>query len=299
MNGKQALLLTVGLTFMAAAAFGAVTISDTGAKEVRVNNYSRVNRTVTFNNNGPVAYNLSYSYINDPEYTKENPKAVLPQIGDPSAYTTGLGLNSSWYQSGFLGIEINGKSLNRTIAKEFKVVEQGKRGVYDIIWSPEWGDVRARFVSMQDDNKLYLEVSVDPKVQVSSLKLKFACMPGGVAPKKDEWFSTAERNVQHSPDIVAIDTKKEPWILFYDTQNTSAGTCALAYVPEEVSNVKVDISANWTTYTFVSYPASTRKMHIVLYVFPEKYKSMKESLSLLKENGSDILAGLKNVDFGK
>jgi len=214
---KQTLFFAVGFMLMAVAAFGAVTILDTNAKEAQVkgHNYNRVNRTVTFNNNGPVTYNLYYTYINDPEYTKENPNAVLPRIGDVTAGTTGLGLNFPWYQNGFMGVEINGKILTYTLAKEFKVVEQGKRGVYDIAWSPEWGDIRARFVSMPNDDKLYLEISIDPKVQVSSVKLRFACIPGVAEPKKDQWISTAERSVQHGKDMIILNTKKEPWILLW------------------------------------------------------------------------------------
>jgi len=285
---------------MAVAAFSAVTISDTGAKEdpVRDHNYSRVIRTVTFNNNGPVTYRLIYSYVNDPEYKKEDPNAILPCIGDSSGATTGLGLDFPWYFGGFMGVEINGKLLTYTLAKEFKTVEQGERGVYDVTWAPEWGDICARFVSMPGDDKLYLEISINPKVQVSSIKLRFANVPG-LDPQKDRWLSTAEQSVQHRPDAVVVDPKKEPWILYYDTQQASAGACALVYVPEEVSDVRADISANLTNFTFISYPVSTREMHLVIYDFPEKYKSRNETYSFLKENGSDILAGLKKFDFGK
>jgi hypothetical protein len=40
-------------------------------------------------------------------------------------------------------------------------------------------------------------------------------------------------------------------------------------------------------------------MHLVLYAFPQKYKSMNESFGFLKENGVNILADLKKFDFGK
>jgi hypothetical protein len=70
-------------------------------------------------------------------------------------------------------------------------------------------------------------------------------------------------------------------------------------MPEEVSSVKADTGANLTSYTFIDYPASTRKMHLVLYAFPQKYKSMNESFSFLKENGINVLADLKKLDFGK
>lgn len=300
MNGKQTLFVTICLTLMAISAFGAVTVTDTGDRKeaVRGHNYSRVDRAISFNNNGQVPYVLRYVYINDPAYKTENPKAVLPWIGDPTAGTAGLGMSQPWYSRGFLGIEINGKLLTGTLAKEFKIVEQGKRGICDVVWSPEWADIRARFASMPDDDKLYVEVSINPKVQVSSLKLRFACMPGQGLPKRDQWISTAERSVQHGPAPIVLDTKKEPWVFYYDTQNTPTGACALLYAPEEVSGATVNISANATAYTFLSYPASARKMRFVLYSFPTKYKSRDEAFLFLKENGSNIFESLKKFDFG-
>lgn len=297
----SALLLIIALILTGTAVFGTVEIQDTGAKEapVRGHNYSKVSRNITFNNNGPVTYSLFYSYINDPEYTKVNSKAILPVIGDVSASTSGLGMDYPWFRSGFLGVDINRKLLVRTIASEFNAVETGKRAVYDVTWTPEWGDIRARFISMQDDDKLYLEVSIAPRVQVSSIGLKFVCVPGGFTKKKDQWLSTAERSVQHGPDAVTLDTKKEPWVLYYDTLDTSTGSCALMYLPEEVSDVKVGMSSNVTDMTYITYPASTRKMRFVLCSFPEKYKSRQEALSFLKENGEDMLGELKKIDFGK
>jgi hypothetical protein len=304
MFGKKIFLLTTSLTLMAAAAFGAVTISDTGAKEAQVkdHNYSRVNRTVTFNNNGPVTYSIYYSYVNDPEYTKENPNAVLPMIGDVSAGTTGLGINFPWYQNGFLGVEINGKLLTYTLAKEFKVVEQGKRGVYDVTWAPEWGDIRARFVSMQDDDKLYLELRVDPKVQaLRSVSVKFVCLPSASAAvsKKSQWISTAVRNVEHGPDVTVLDPKKESWVLYYDAMKSSSDTCALIYVPEEALEARIDTKSNHVDCTYISYPLTAGKMHFVLYNFPGKYKTREEAFNFLKENEGSILDSLKKIDFGQ
>jgi len=62
---------------------------------------------------------------------------------------------------------------------------------------------------------------------------------------------------------------------------------------------EVDLRANWTDFTYISYPVSTRKIHLVFYNFPEKYKSREESLNFLKENGDSILTDLKKFNFGQ
>lgn len=262
--------------------------------------FNQTRRRVYFENKGLPGYCLSYLCIDDPAFKKEFP-GKYPFIGNPSVNTTGLDLTARysrvWLSGGFLGIEVNKKTLKKIIAKDIKTVEQGERGVVDVIWEPEWARITARFIVLPKDDKVYVEVAVEPKEEVSSLKIKLCCGSFGKGKYPDRWFSTPIRTVQQHLGKGVLDPKKEPWIFYFDTHAGGyRSNCALLYVPDEVEKVELESGKNKNImFTYLNYPPSIRKMHFVLYSFRTDHKNQEEAYTYLKETGSTTLENLKKL----
>lgn len=270
-----------------------------GTLKVKGEEFKTVVKTVDFKNKGPVQYVLKYQYIADPDFETKYPDRV-PYIGNVSVPMSGLELTGAyvWCPGGFLGIEVNGNTLRRTIAKEIRTVKQGGYGEADVTWEPDWATVTARFVVLPGDDKIYVEIAVDPKAAVDSLKIRLLC-GSFITKEPDRWFSTSARTVRQSSDMEVknLNLTDEPWVFYYDTQaRSSIANCALAYIPEEVKQVTLDSrKSGRLIWTSLDYPPSARKMHFVIYTLRTDYKNQEEAFSYLMETGRDSIEKLKSL----
>ena len=305
---KRFVVVVVGLFSLVSLCYAQVEIIDSGAKEVEQNysgsKFTKNCRTISVENQGPVNYYFRYYYALGTDLvrgTKPLPFG-FPYIGDSSVSTTGLGLGGGgWYKNGFLGIKINKKGLTRIVAKEIKVVEQGKRGVVEVLWEPEWAEIKARFIFLPKDDKVYTEITLAPNVEVESLELLLVCFPGhvGTLSKKPlgRWISTAKRSIQLTgmEQSIFLTPNEEPWIFYFDAQANRMGTCAVMYLPEEVKEVKMLKGSS--PRTMLTLSPEIRKIHLLFWNFPDSYKKPEDAYQYLKENGEGLLKKLKNFQF--
>ncbi len=299
---KRLLVVVVSLFSLISFADAQVEIIDSGEKKVtkkkafgKEGPFVQTQRTISIKNQGPVNYGFLYRYYACSAFKEKHPNRAFPYIGDVTARTSGLGLTGGpWYTGGFLGIEINKKTLYKTLAKEIKVVEQGERGVVDVLWEPEWGKIKARFVILPGDDKVYTEITLAPDEEVKSLKLILYCRPGHWRAPHDRWLSTAKRSVQLSKESTSLNPKEEPWIFYFDTKAKNIyGTCAVMYLPEEVTSAKVRRGVQ----THLTFSPELRKIHLILWSFPDNYKKPEEAYQYLKENGEELLEKLRKFKF--
>lgn len=290
-----------------------VKIEDTGEKNKTVdfkgNKLTRRERVVNVDTGSPVKYSFIYSYIQDTVVTGETiekplPPGTLPQIGDPSSGTTGIGMiNGPWYWNGFFGFFVNGKGLAQTVVKDIKITRKADNGVVDFIWEPAWAQqVMARFVFLLNDDKAYLRMTFSQKEDVSSISMGLLAFPGHQESQsknsQDRWTCTNERNIQHGNSVESLDPAKEYWIFQFDSQlNAHRGTCAVLFLPEEVEKVEVDQRNNNSIKTSLLFKPSLRSVRLLLWRFPDNYKKPEDAYNYVKDNGSKYLDDLRKFSF--
>lgn len=294
--------IVVSFLILTSFAFAQVEITDImerGKKgQYKGGKFSLTERLITIDNGGPVNYSLYYAYINDPAFKEKYPNKPFPYLYRDWTRSSNLGLGgAAWCSAGFMDV-IAGKDLRFTVCKEIKVVEKGKRGVVDVVWEHEKANIKARFIILPGDDKVYLKVSVDPKIELSKIRVCFLATLCPCIKEEDwyHWISTASRSISRKDQQVSnLDPQTEPWVFIFDSKKNRRGTCALMYLPEEAK--KVSVTQVCGTFVDVIYPGSIKEMRFILWNFPKKYKSVEEVYLYLKENGEKFSEELRNMSF--
>ena len=300
---------------MVTSVYAQVTIKDTGLEKSQSANFlgkgiacETYDRRITLDNNSPNRYTFTYRYNINPTQNNQpyQGSIIFPYIGDQSLGSTGLGLDGgAWLNTGFIDImaKINSRwvKLTTVVAGTVKASVKGDRGIVDVQWTPEWGNVNARFVSVEKDNKLYVEIGIDSE-KAEQIRIRLFSFPGHLSVHSkiphDRWFSTVSRNIQNNavsgPD--SLDAKNEYWVFIFDTQNNKMrGSCAALFLPEEISEASIDQRNN--NLTTVSLTCSIKKVRLLLWQFPEQYLDTEAAYMHLKENGGKYLNDLRMFNF--
>ena len=261
--GMPALLIVLGGMFGETCAQVVVTDHGVTEKEIKGEQYSYVQkrRSLSVKSTGPVNYGFTYNYTDDPAFRKNAPKHPFPSIGDSSVGTFGLGLTGGgWYENGFLGARVNNKSLHTIVADKIEVVKHQERGIVDFTWRAKSTGIRARFVFLPGDDKVFTELTFTPSEKLDSLSLTMICVPGhwGREKPKERWLSTAVRSVPSTEKTASFELEEETWILHFDANHNRLGSCAVMYLPEQIAKAEAHIG-DPTTRTVLTLPPDPRR----------------------------------------
>jgi hypothetical protein len=148
---------------------------------------------------------------------------------------------------------------------------------------------------------LYAEIGIDSE-KVEQIKIRLLSFPGHLSVYSkvphDRWFSTASRNIQNnaSGNSDTLDAKSEYWVFIFDAQNNEMrGSCAVLFLPEEISEASVDQRNN--NLTTVSLTCPMKKVRLLLWQFPEQHMDTEASYMHLKGNGGKYLNDLRMFNF--
>ena len=284
-----------------------VVITDSGVTEKEVQtkektkefSYIQKRRKISVKSTGPVNYGFNYNYTDDPAFKKNIPHLSFPSIGDSSVGSFGLGLTGGgWYGGGFLGVRVNKRSLHTVVADRIEVVKHEERGILDVVWKAKPAEIKARFVFLPGDDKIYTELTFTPREQIDSLELTMICIPGhwGRVKPKERWLATDIRSVSRTEKTASFDLEKENWILHFDAKDNRVGTCAAMYLPDQLTKAEAHIGDLITRTNFTLSP-DTKKVRMIFWSFPDSYKKPVDAYHHLKKNQTELLENLRKFDF--
>ncbi|MBU0608297.1 MAG: hypothetical protein KKI08_10430 [Armatimonadetes bacterium] len=163
--------------------------------------------------------------------------------------------SDNWYGGGFLDVVANGKSLGNTRPLPPRTVEQGDRGLIEILFPTQPTPVRLRFLLEPDTDYLVCEIAANAPLK--SLSLNLRCFPSYFTSwnKKDGWRQviSASGMLEQGGDAT-LQAATDNWFFYQDrvfdfaTNADSSGPCAVLMLPEQAQSARVVVS---------SYPVST------------------------------------------
>lgn len=242
-------------------------------------------------NLGTVGYRVKYNIAANPAHP-DQVEPVEGYIGMPAPSA------ENWYHSGFLFIAVNGHDLGTVPLSSMVASEQGRRGMVDMVWHHPVASVRARFAGLCGDDKLMVEIAVEPRQDIRSITVQARCYPSFFTAwhhrKGARRVKTPSKLIQEG-QTVALEPSANWWLLYYDevfdvAKGEGVGPCAMAFLPDEAEAVKVRVG-DYAVDTTIRYGSSVRRIRLAFWdmkgstnadalaSFPQKSQKAREQLA--------------------
>lgn len=187
-------------------------------------------------------------------------------------------VDRGWYGWGFINLFLNGNSIYDFPAKVITAESGPEKGVVAIQWDTAEALVTMEFSCVENGDNIFLEIKLEPKKPLTSIKSNLLCYPGDYESanpqNRERWIATAKRELRYRAEKVALSPEEEPWVFYYDkkidpgtTGKKHHASCALLYAPKEPQSATVIVSA-YSVETIFNYPSQTTAIHYVLWKFP-------------------------------
>jgi len=256
-----------------------------------------LSRSITMDT-GRTRYGIRYGACVD----KAHGDKVVPYegyIGMP------LPTSCNWYHGGFLFIVINGADIGATRLKGMRVAEGGERGAVDMVWDADAALVKARFLTLANDDKLLVEISLRPKKEIKSLALRMRCYPSFFTSHHKRFgeraVTSAVTTRLQGPEAVTaeIAPEKEWWLFYADNvfdvaRKEGEGPCAMLFLPEQCVRGSMHIT-NYPVETSLELKPSVRSIRLAFWDF--KGRTNADALASLKAGAEQTQAALRSTDF--
>jgi len=240
-------------------------------------------------------YALRYAVALDPNDTQ----AAIPgegYIGMPEPS------NQNWYAGGFFDVWLNGKSIGGTMIHSLTGRSSGPRGTVDFVFEAPQAVVRVRFVAKTGGDCVYAQVLLEPKQEITSVRVTTRCYPSAFSTDGHRHVQTAARDFAQGERAV-LDVASEWWTLYYDrvydagyvgTTRSGVGPCAMLWVPGQTEKVHF-IVGSYGIETALDLQPAADDFRFVFF----DYAGMKNDAAKadLEERAQTLLGELKTLAF--
>jgi len=211
----------------------------------------------------------------------------------------GLGMSGpsygNWYPAGFITLTLNNKKIIPLSFPTIKIIEQGERGVVDFIYDEATAEIRARFLALKDDDKLFLSLDIQPKENLKINSMEIGLMCGQFGPVSSNNVITVKGpRYPESGEGLGVNCSDNPdefWVVY----NTGeVGPCGLLFLPEELLNCAVKRAGNFMG-TKLGVKSDKRRIHLVLFDMPKMRTA--DMVNYMAKEGAPIRETLSKMNF--
>lgn len=223
----------------------------------------------------------------------------------------------NWYSEGFLEAWANGVNLGAFKPRFVGPVDEGKKGVVDLVWraTPGWfggryiGWARARFLALPKGSNLLCEFSLQPEIPVTEFIVCLQALPCyrtslTVAPGRRKAVTSVRELIQ--PELEGpvradfpLDLRREFWLLLCDevfdkAKEKGVGPCALLFLPEQAMGAKVTVTHYFVRVKLDAKP-EVGTLRLAIWELP--HLSNQAAFSFLKASAGATLSLLRTLSF--
>ena len=244
---------------------------------------------------GKVRYVVKYCACVD-EAHGEEAAPIEGYIGMPAPSP------ANWYHGGFLCVSVNGQDIGRARLSNMLVAESGARGLVDMVWHHAPADVRVRFLALPEDDKLLVEIALDPKTEVQSLEVRATCYPSYFT----SWnHRDGARRVRTPSSLVqqgetaALPAADHWWLAYYDevfdvAKGEGDGPCGMLVLPDEAQELAVQCT-DYPVNTTISFRPELRRLHLAFWDWTGR--SNADVLGAMPAAAARARTDLQRADF--
>lgn len=245
---------------------------------------------------GARTYGLRYLAAHDPK----RPDVAIPgegYIGMPQPS------DCNWYGGGFFDLQINGQTLGTTLLHSFTGRSTGDRGYADFVFDASVARVRVRFVAIAGSDVLYAQALLEPKTDITGLRVVLRCYPSAFVSDAERHVLTPARDLRQG-EKADLDPATEYWLLYYDrivdhgsaaSGRQGVGPCAVLWPPQQPSKATFTV-ASYGIDTVLDMDPRQRDLRFVFIDFAGTRNDA--SMEHLRNRAKDLVQGLAGFRFG-
>lgn len=210
--------------------------------------------------------------------------------------------SANWYQSGMVSIYINGQRFNFLPEEKEKIeMVEGEAGKAMFSWENETAKLFINFYLFLLDDKIFMEVKVEPKKEIKDLEIKFINYTGGFNRNRKHRVYT-ENRILSKKGWNNINLDNERWLLLtddnmnYGKDEKAQGPSAIAYLPENFNGAKIFLGGYSCGINFKCKSGPGRFI-FTLWEFPAK--TNEEVAGKMKNYAEDAMEKMKKIMEGK
>ena len=244
---------------------------------------------------GPVTYGIKYCACID--------DAHAPDVGNLEGYL-GMPLPHAcnWYHGGFMRIVINGQDVGLARLSSMAAVESGERAIVDFVWHHQLADVRARFLGLPGEDRIYCEVAIEPKQEIRSIEVPLVCYPSFFT----AWHGRNGARRVRTPAALVVEGEKQAlpanenwWAVYYDevfdiARHEGEGPCAMLVLPTEAQEVHFQ-PQSYPCLTTIVFSPSARRLRMAFWDFVDRTNA--DVLAAMPEEAAQARRFLETADF--
>ena len=253
-------------------------------------------RSVTLDS-GAVRYALGYSGCVDPSHGIQRPSSE-GNFGMPQP------ISGNWYWGGFLKFMINGVDATNCPVEDWRVLESGARGLFQVVFAHPDATVMLRFLLLPGANHLLCEVGWTPLEgkDVKSAQASLRCYPSfftSARKRVGDRHCMTPRTDEGQDKTLVIDPEADTWLYYYDTifdvaKGEGDGPCAALLNPDGLTSGSVSIGG-YAVLTTLNYDPSKGRALMGFYDFAGHTNA--EAEEYLRTQGAADAARLAEADF--
>ena len=246
---------------------------------------------------GATAYTFLISGCQDPSHGGKHPCAE-GNFGMPAPSA------ANWYWGGFLRILVNGSDVTACDIRDVRVLEDGERGAFQVVWAHPDAEVGHRLMLRSGSNHVdgYLVWRPRAGAVIQSVSLALTCYPSfftAARHRRGERHCQTPRIDQAEPTTLEVNPAEDTYLYYYDAvfdvaRGEGDGPCALVLDPTPVRGGRVSIG-DYAVLTTVDLAPEAREVRLALYDFTGLANAAAEGY-FRTQAGAD-LTDLKQLDF--
>lgn len=187
----------------------------------------------------------------------------------------------NWSCYDFFKVLINEKPITLENKPTWKTrKDTNGNGILTFTWDVKEAKIEIIFSVKPEDDKLFLECLITPKININSVQVLLKNYPSFYTKKEQpgkRWVVTNTKDEEDSGDkkkTFSLTLPQDYWIFFGDkvfdleTNTKAKGPSGVMFYPEEVTNVQIGLDNYMANTVTITYPPDTRKFHLVFWEFP-------------------------------
>lgn len=209
---------------------------------------------------------------------------------------------ANWYASGFFDLQINGQTIGGIPIHSLTGRSVGNRGYVDFVFDTPQSVVRLRFVTLAGGDALYCQMLLEPKAEITSLRVNVRCYPSGFISNGERHVLTPTRDLAQG-ERADLDLAAEYWLLYYDkifdlgyttATRQGEGPCAVLWPGNQAAKVGFGVGG-YGIDTVMDLKPQLRDFRFVFFDF--KGSKNEAAMAALRQRAPGLLQELATFAF--